>query len=120
MESYQHLVDETGATVGNHRLSVDEAQELAVDILARHPLERVEPEVMEDWKADASRYLKDSNMLTRRFARRVIALVDGFEEALVQLSAHAAVEEALGGKPAKPEERPYHPMTPEERDRYAR
>lgn len=76
-------------------LTAKRAQELAVEILARWPLERVDRETMPDWKADASRYLKDANMLTRRFARRTIALCDGFEEALVELAARAAVVDEL-------------------------
>lgn len=79
-------------------LAPEKAQALAVEILARWPLERVERETMDDWKADASGYLKHESMLTRRFARRVVALVDGFNEALVELTAHVTIEKQLCGQ----------------------
>ena len=82
-------------------LSPPRAQALAVEILARWPLDRVERDTMADWRADASRYLKDDSMLTRRFARRVLALVDGFEEKLAELSAKELVAGLLGGKPER-------------------
>ncbi len=81
-------------------VDIERAQSLAVDILAAHPLERSDRETTEDWKADASRYLKDSNMLTRRFARRTLTLCQAVEDALMQLTVAGLVKEALTGAEA--------------------
>lgn len=101
---FEAPADYWGAGLGGRvcTLAPDEAQSLAMEILARWPLERCEPDTIEDWKADATRYLKDSNMLTRRFARRVVGLCEGFELAEVELAAQAAVRAELAA-PAEPE-----------------
>lgn len=72
------------------------AQALALEILSRWPLERQERDtVVGDWKADATRYLKDSNMLIRRFARRTLVLTQAVEDAMMQLTLHGLMKEAL-------------------------
>jgi hypothetical protein len=78
-------------------LGPEKAQSLAVDILARWPLERCERDTTDDWKADASRYLKDPSMLTRRFARRTLALAQAVEDALMQLAVAGLVKQAFRG-----------------------
>src|SRR5262245_18835963 len=107
--------DVFGPDVDKRYMTVEQAQQLAIDILAQHPLEAASKDVITRWKEVASASLKDDNPSIRRLARWVVGLVDGFEDALTQLAAHSVVEElqaesedASKCKPAEPE-----PMNPE-------